>query len=525
MSITHQSKTRHRPEFYFIILFFLNLILFIDRGIIPGSSNEFNEFIFISMKSSSPDFYLGILQSTFIVGLSFSSLVFGNLVHCYSPFTLISIGLAMWILAVFLCGISFYCDSFPMLVVGRMLSGVGEASFQCCVPPWIEANSNPKKRAIWLSIFYTAMPVGTAFGYAYSALITEAIGWPFAYFIVGALAVPFVIFLSSIASRFPVGVCTSASIFKDMDSVDSSETEEVVFTLVKAGMDSSDGGSVGMATPPKWAVAQSSTSKAPTDSDRPSLLEEFCIVVNVPLFLLLSAGYAAQTASIIGLATFGSSFAMGLGLFDSEAGASTAFGAVISVAGLVGTPLGGILLDRKPPLTSQSAEHVRSAAAHVSFFTLVGAVLLMCASCVTNKTVFLSLVCAGSACIFSTTTGVCMAVMRAVPQQQSAFAMALLTVVIHLLGDVPSPVLVGLLKDALAPGCIVSAVSDQCRADGLGQRLTFALTTAWMGWACLYYFVAWRVAVRTCKHSPALLLDDAWLADNHRLKENLIDRT
>lgn len=494
------------------------MILFVDRGIIPGSSNEFNIFIFESIKSPTPDLYLGLLQSTFIVGLSFSSMVFGNLVHYYSPFTLISIGLSIWIVAILLCGLSFYCNSFLVLVIGRMLSGVGEASFQCCIPPWIETNSEPRRRAVWLSIFYTAIPVGTAIGYAYSAIMTDAVGWPFSYFFIGALMVPLVVFLSSISSRFPVGVSTPAQLFKHVDSVDSGETEDVVFTLVKAGIEASDGDSI--STPTNWTLERS-PSRSHVDSP-PSFFAEFSAVARVPLFLCLSAGYAAQTASIIGLATFGSSFAMGLGLFDSETAASTAFGGIISVAGLVGTPLGGYLLDMRRPLTSQPWQYVRAAAALISMLTLAGATLLLSASFVRNKTVFLSLICAGSACVFATTTGVCMAVMQSVPRKHSAFAMALVTVIIHLFGDVPSPLAVGLLKDYLAPGCVVSAMSVQCLSDGLGQRIAFALTAVWMGWACLFYAISWKIATRQCKHSPALLLDDSWLVDNAGLKDNLL---
>lgn len=49
----------------------------------------------------------------------------------------------------------------------------------------------------------------------------------------------------------------------------------------------------------------------------PTLIEEFGIVFSKPLFLCLVAGYAAQTAMLIGLSTFGSAFMMGLGYFDT----------------------------------------------------------------------------------------------------------------------------------------------------------------------------------------------------------------
>jgi hypothetical protein len=38
--------------------------------------------------------------------------------------------------------------------------------------------------------------------------------------------------------------------------------------------------------------------------------------------------------------------------------------------------------------------------------------------------------------------------------ENQAFALAMQIVLMHLFGDVPSPVLVGLIKDTLAPGCV-----------------------------------------------------------------------
>jgi hypothetical protein len=45
----------------------------------------------------------------------------------------------------------------------------------------------------------------------------------------------------------------------------------------------------------------------------PTFLMEFGVVLSRPLFLCLVCGYAAQTAMLIGLSTFGSAFMMGLG--------------------------------------------------------------------------------------------------------------------------------------------------------------------------------------------------------------------
>jgi len=67
--------------------------------------------------------------------------------------------MSVWTIAVFMSGISRTANSYPFLVIARMLSGFGEAGLQCSVPPWIQQYAVPAQRGTWLSIFYTAIPV------------------------------------------------------------------------------------------------------------------------------------------------------------------------------------------------------------------------------------------------------------------------------------------------------------------------------------------------------------------------------
>ena len=51
------------PKFLFFLLVIVNLLNFIDRGIIPGAITEFNLFIQDSINTDSPDVFLGFLVS------------------------------------------------------------------------------------------------------------------------------------------------------------------------------------------------------------------------------------------------------------------------------------------------------------------------------------------------------------------------------------------------------------------------------------------------------------------------------
>lgn len=268
-----------KPQYLFCILVFINLFNYIDRGIIPGSSTEFDQFITDTLHTDKPDIYLGLLQSSFIVGFAISSIFFAHLVHYYPPFYLCGIGLAIWIVAVFSSGLAYYVDSYPFLIIARMLSGVGEGSFQCSVPPWITIFASKGYQATWISIFYTAIPVGTAVGYTYSSFMSSSLGWQYAFFLESLIMTPLVCILFLVSSEYPV----SSILASDVDH----------------------------------------------SADKPSILDEFKVIIQCPIFLLQVAGYAAQCASLIGLSTFGSMFFMNLGYFSSESEASTIFGMYI----------------------------------------------------------------------------------------------------------------------------------------------------------------------------------------------------
>lgn len=189
--------------FLYLLFSVVNLLNYIDRGIIPGATNEINNFIQDSVDTDKPDVFLGLLQSSFIIGFMLGSVLFGNMVHTYSRFTLTGIGCSIWILAVMLSGCAFYANSYVFLLFARIISGFGEASMQCSIPPWISATASPHNRGLWLGIFYTAIPVGTAIGYAYSATLATTVGWQWAFFVEGLVMFPFVLFMFSIAKDFP----------------------------------------------------------------------------------------------------------------------------------------------------------------------------------------------------------------------------------------------------------------------------------------------------------------------------------
>jgi MFS family permease len=108
--------------------------------------------------------------------------VFGWLGKEGSRVRLAASGLGIWSLATMLAGIS---SGYYQLLGARSLVGIGEASYGT-VAPGILADYFPKeKRGRVLSLFYLAIPVGSALGYLLGGVIGSRYGWQSAFLMAG----------------------------------------------------------------------------------------------------------------------------------------------------------------------------------------------------------------------------------------------------------------------------------------------------------------------------------------------------
>lgn len=126
-----------------------------------GASDEFTTFIDDTIHASSPSLFIGLLQSSFIIGICAASPVFASLAHTRNTFSLILSGMMIWSISALISGSAYYFNRYEVLLLGRMMSGVGEAAFMCCTSPWIATNAPSAAKSKWLAIFFSAMPIGT----------------------------------------------------------------------------------------------------------------------------------------------------------------------------------------------------------------------------------------------------------------------------------------------------------------------------------------------------------------------------
>lgn len=411
---------------------------------------------------------------------------------------------------------------------------------QCTIPPWIQSTAKPTQRGMWLGIFYTAIPVGTAIGYAYSAIIAESIGWQFAFWFEGLAMIPFVFFMFHIAKYFPCDNDRSelekeqrASLIENEYLADSVAAESPNLSGLEDNMLSNPVAATNGADPDTeegWRVVSSASAASAIVTHKPTIIEELMGVVKRPVWIWITVATAAQAAVLIGISTFGAAFVMGLGFFDTETEASTVFGIIISIAGMIATPFGGVMVDyflsrpaddvstvppthlnhpNEPPVDSHGhivAEDLMNSSdprhnslalyrlsIFIAAFTVVGTFLLCICILIDNRGAFLFVLGVGSGVVLTVNPAMNMAVMLAVPSTYRSFAIAMNIVCLHAFGDVPAPVIIGLVKDTLAPNCVAAAdadddniaASDQCRHQADGLRLTMFFSQLWLLWTIL----------------------------------------
>ncbi len=108
--------------------------------------------------------------------------IFGALGDTRSRPRLIALGVLLWSLATVAGGIAW---SFASLLVARAAVGIGEAAYGTIAPTLISDYYPRSHRGRIFSIFFAAIPIGSALGYIVSGQIDVHFGWRNAFFVAG----------------------------------------------------------------------------------------------------------------------------------------------------------------------------------------------------------------------------------------------------------------------------------------------------------------------------------------------------
>jgi MFS transporter, Spinster family, sphingosine-1-phosphate transporter len=367
------------PTGMLVILTGLNLFNYLDRFVLSAVLTPLQKDLGIN------DGQAGRLVTAFMIGYFVTSPIFGWLGDRWSRKWLIAAGIFVWSAGTILTG---FAATFAMMVAFRVLIGLGEASYATISPSLISDSYAPAKRNNALTIFYVAIPVGAALGTIIGGFIAAKWGWRHAFIWAGAPG----LFLAL-----------------------------VMLPFAEAQRGQAEGKTV-------------EAAKRPTVRDIVNLFR-------IPDYLLVVLGYTAYTFALGAFGHWGPTFLhRAHGVAVDHAGEF--FGAVLVVAGLVGTLIGGFA-------ATAWQKRNRAGYAWTLGLSVLAAVPLAFGAFVAGSTFWsMSLLAAAMFLLFLPTGPVNTLILETVPVNLRASAMAVSIFMIHLFGDMWSPEIVGRLADS-----------------------------------------------------------------------------
>lgn len=327
----------------------------------------------------------GRLMTAFMIGYFVTSPIFGWLGDRFSRKWLIAAGIFVWSLGTVLTG---FAGTFTMMILFRVLVGLGEASYATISPSLISDTFAPAKRNNALTIFYVAIPVGAALGTIIGGIIAAKWGWRHAFIWAGAPGLLLALVLLPFAE-------------------------------------------------PKRGQSEGKTTEA---AQRPAV-RDIINLFRIPEYVLVVSGYTAYTFALGAFAHWGPTFLHRVHDLAVEE-AATFFGAVLVVAGLLGTLIGGF---------AATAWQKRNRAGYAWTLGLssLAAVPMAFAAFTANSAFWAMGFLAVSIFLLCLPTGpVNTLILETAPVNLRASAMAVSIFTIHLFGDMWSPEIVGRLADS-----------------------------------------------------------------------------
>jgi len=381
-----------------LVLTLINLFNYLDRWIVAALAE--------SMKRSElhlSDTQLGSLMTGFLLVYLLAAPLFGTLGDTRSRSRLLAIGVALWSVATALAGLA---RSYVGLFAARAAVGVGEAAYGTISPALLADYFPRQQRGRAFSIFFAAVPIGSALGYIVGGLVDHYFGWRQAFFVAG---VPGLI-LAAFALR--------------------------------------------LYDPPRGS--QDTAEESPPGHTGRS----YRTLLSNRSYLLTVLGYAAYTFAIGALAFWTPTFLERVRGIP-KAPATVQFGAIVVVTGFVGTYVGGWIGDRLLKSSRQAYLWLSGVA------TLIAAPLTLLALAAPQPQTYWPAIVVAELCLFASTGPINSAIINEVSPAMRATAMALCIFTIHILGDVPSPSVVGMISDARSLGDAVLIIPVAVLIGGL----------------------------------------------------------
>jgi predicted MFS family arabinose efflux permease len=369
------GKTPSSPNSALVLLLVINLFNYIDRQILAAV------LPLIRVDLRVPDRNIGWSATAFLISYMLLAPLFGWMADRMSRWLLIAAGVGLWSIA---SGATGLATTFGALIATRCFVGVGEAAYGPVAPTLLSDLYPIERRGQILSLFYLAIPIGSALGYVLGGVVAQALNWRWAFWLV-----------------LPPG-------------------------LALAG----------------WSMLMSEPPRGLSDHTKPRRAQgrDYLALFQNRSYVLDTLGMAAMTFAMGGVAFWMPTYIDDLGTAGNLARINLIFGGIVVVSGLLGTLAGGWAGDYLRRRFSGAYFLVCGAGmlAGVPMF------LLMLRTPFPWAWIFVFLACF---CLFFN-TGPGNAILANVTHPSiRATAFALNILIIHVAGDAASPILIGKIAD------------------------------------------------------------------------------
>jgi MFS family permease len=366
--------------FAIVLLTIMNLLNYLDRYVPAAVKDLFKADLELTDAQTS------IPSMAFIVVYMLASPAFGSFADKGPRRLLIALGVALWSLATAGAALA---QNFTQFLIARAFVGVGEAAYATISPSLISDYFPPEKRNRIMTIFYVAIPVGSALGFGLGGLIGAHWGWRAAFLVCGL-----------------PGLLVAAA----------------TFMIREPGRGTFDTPEQKKATLPSWGEALKTMARSK---------EYVCAV----------AGYTLVTFASGGMADWFPTFLSRHRGMDLAEAAGT-IGMVTVIGGLLGTAAGGLLADRLRGRTRQP--YLALSAMSMVLATVAAVIALK----VESKQAVALWILAAQFFLWFYNGPINAMIANAVPSAMIARAFAVSILSVHLLGDAISPTIIGVISDA-----------------------------------------------------------------------------
>jgi MFS transporter, Spinster family, sphingosine-1-phosphate transporter len=386
------------------VLTAINLINYLDRYVVAAIAPDLKSSMALT------DTQLGWLLPAFMLVYMIAAPAFGAWGDRGSRTRPIALGVLVWSLATVLSGLA---RSYPQLLAGRAVVGIGEAAYVAIAPALLADCFTRAARGRVYAVLNMAIPVGAALGYIVGGLVSVHFGWRAAFFVAG---VP--------------GLVLALTVLRLPDPPRGSQETHAAVRPRAAAHVGRDPFTVYWELLRRWP------------------------------FMVVVLGYAAYTFALGGLAFWMPTFLERVRHVPA-AQATTGFGAIVIVTGFLGTFAGGWLGD-------YFHRHTRQAYLWFSgVSTLLAAPCALLGLVAPAPAVYYPAIVLAELLLFMSTGPINAAIVNIATPLERASAVALSMFAIHLLGDVPSPLLIGRVSDLSSLGAAVLIVPLAVVVSGL----------------------------------------------------------